>query len=124
LGRLPPNGLVINIPGLDERTRDTLREEVRRYARACGCSAAGATFLLASAACAVYSVHLVLNHAWISFGRTIVAGMISVPTLTIAAKFLALWFARHRFRRSCARLIASLPTNLVIDDARRTAHGL
>jgi hypothetical protein len=124
LRRLPPNGLVIDVPGLDEHARHTLRQQVRRYALACGCSAAGATFLLASAACAVYSVDLALNHAWISFGRTIVAAMILVPTLAIAAKFLGLWFARHRFRRNCARLIASLPANSVVDDTRRTAHGL
>jgi membrane protein YdbS with pleckstrin-like domain len=121
---LPRNGVVIDIPGLNERARETFRQEVRRYARACGCSIAGATFLLSSAACTVYSVHLVLNHAWVSFGRTIVAAIISVPTLTIAAKFLSLWFARHRFRRSCARLIASLPANAGIHDTRRTAHGL
>jgi hypothetical protein len=81
-------------------------------------------FLLTSAACATYSVHLVLNHAWISFGRTVVTTIILVPTLTIAAKLLGLWFARHRFRRSCARLIASLPDNPAIHDTRRTAHGL
>jgi hypothetical protein len=85
LRRLPPNGLVIDIPVLDERARDTLRPEVRRYARACGCSAAGTTFLVASAACVVYSIYLIANDAWISFGRTIVAAMISVPILTLAA---------------------------------------
>jgi hypothetical protein len=124
LKRLPPNGLVIDIPGLDEQASDTFREQTRRYARACGCAAGGATFLLGSAGCVAYAVHLALVHAWTGCARTLAASAILVPGLTAAAKCLALWLARQRFRRNCVHLIRSLsghPTGL---DNRRTPHVL
>lgn len=124
LKRLPPNGLVIAIPELDERARDAFRDQTRRYARACGCSVAGATFLLSSAASVGFAAPLALNDAWIDFDLTIILSMILVPSLTVAAKFLALRFARERFRRSCARLIQSLSGGSVVRDSRRTSDGV
>jgi hypothetical protein len=119
LKRLPSNGLVIDIPGLDERVRDAFRLQTKRYARACGCSAGGATFLLATAACIAGAGYLALDQAWAGFASTIVVAMIVVPFLTITAKFLGLRFARWRFRRQCARLIGSLSVKAPVHDAFR-----
>jgi hypothetical protein len=101
--RLPPEGLIIDIPGLDQRERDAFRLQIKKYVHACGCSAGGATFLLASALCVVYAGYLSLDQAWVGFARTVGASMIVVPTLTIAAKFLALRLARLRFRAKLCR---------------------
>jgi hypothetical protein len=116
LKRLPPNGLVVDIPGLDEKERDAFRLETKRYARACGCSAGGATFILTTAACIAYAFYLALDRDWTGFTGTIVVAMFVVPFLTITAKFLGLRFARLRFRRGCARLIRSV-------SRRSTIHG-
>jgi hypothetical protein len=106
--RLPPEGLVVAIPGLDEGRRDRFRLEIKRYGRACGCAAGGATFLLATASFLARAAAVGLRHDLAGFIRTIVAAVIFVPILTIAAKFLGLWIARLRFRRSCARLLRSM----------------
>jgi hypothetical protein len=108
LKRLPPEGLVVDVPGLDETGREAFRLQIRKYIRACGCAAGGATFLLTSVACIACAGYLAFGHAWSGAARTIVAGVILVPIFTMAAKFLGLRFARLRFRRSCARLIRSL----------------
>jgi hypothetical protein len=110
--RLPPEGIVVAIPGLDDASREAFRLQTRRYARACGCAAGGAIFLLASIAVTAYAASLALDHAWASLARALVAGVILVPTLTVAGKFFGLWIARLRFRRTCARLILSLSGEL------------
>jgi hypothetical protein len=119
LKRLPPNGLVVDIPGLDEKVRDTFRLETKRYARACGCSAGGATFILATAACIAYACHLALDQDWAGFTSTIVVAMFVVPFLTVTAKFLGLQFVRLRFRRQCARVIWSLSAKAAVHDPGR-----
>jgi hypothetical protein len=106
--RLPREGLVVAIPGLDEPARSAFQRQIKRYARACGCAAGGATFLLTSAAIMVYATSLALDHAWVALARTIVDGLIGVLILTVIAKLLGLYIARLRFRRSCARLIRLL----------------
>jgi hypothetical protein len=124
LKRLPQNGLVVDVPGLDERSRQSFRRQIKRYVRACGCSAAGATFLLGSAASVAYAARFALSHAWIELGLTIVAGMVLTPSLAVAAKFLALRFARQRFRRSCALLIRLLSDDTGARDSGRTTDVL
>ena len=105
---LPPEGLVVAIPGLDERRRDAFRLQIKRYSRACGCAAGGATFLLTGTALIVRAAVMGLQHDLTTLTHTIVAAVIFVPTLTIATKFLWLWISRLRFRWSCARLIRFL----------------
>jgi hypothetical protein len=106
--RLPHGGLVVAIPGLDERTKNEFQSQLNRYIRACGCTSGGVTFLLVSASFIAYAVEVTLAHAWVELLRTIVAALIGVPTLTVIGKLLGLFVARARFQRSCARLIDSL----------------
>ena len=106
--QLPRAGLVIAIPGLDETTKDEFQRQLNRYVRACGCTAGGATFLVASAVFIVYAIGVALNDTWADRLLTILAGLIGVPILAAMGKLLGLYVARLRFRRSCARVIRSL----------------
>ena len=103
--RLPRGGFIVAIPGLDERTKNEFQSELNRYIRDCGCTAGGITFLTATAAFIACAVEATLNEIWIDLMRTIIAGLIGVPILTVIGKWLGLFIARLRFRRSCARLI-------------------
>jgi hypothetical protein len=109
LKRLPPEGPIVDVPELDESAREAFRLQIRRYIRACGCAAGGATFLLASAACMACAGYLAFGQAWSSVAKTIGAGAILVPIFTVAAKLLGLRLARRRFRHDCARLIRAMP---------------
>lgn len=111
--RLPPEGLVVAIPGVSKEIQNAFRLHVKRYGRACGCAAGGASFLLASAAFLARAAMVGLRHDLATFTRTIVAAVIFVPILTVAAKFLGLWIARLRFRRSCAQLMRCLAEDSV-----------
>jgi hypothetical protein len=124
LKRLPPNGLVIDMPGLDDRVRKSFRRQTARYVRACGCSAAGATFLFGAAASVAYATRLALAHDWIELGLAIVVAIVLTTGLAVAAKFLALRFARRRFRRSCLLLIRSLSGDVAARDKGRTSDVL
>jgi len=106
--RLPPNGVVVAIPGIDETTQNAFRLQIKRYARACGCGAGGATFLLASTALGIYLVVLAQDRAWSAVIRAIGVGVILVPSLTLVVKLLSLSFARIRFCRSCAHMLRLL----------------
>ena len=111
LRRLPRNGVVMAIPGLDVRVQNAFGAQVGRYARACGCAAAGATFLLAGAAAAIYAVILLRASALPGAIHAIGAAIIVVPVLTFAVKFLSLSLARIRFRRACAQMLRLLPVD-------------
>ena len=97
LKRLPPEGPIVDVPELDESAREAFRLQIRRYIRACGCAAGGATFLVTSAACMACAGCLAFGQAWSSVAKTIGAGAILVPIFTVAAKLLGLRLARPRF---------------------------
>jgi hypothetical protein len=108
--RLPPEGVVIDIPGLDLGMRNEIRRHIAKYARSCGCAQGGATFILAGVACVVTAVHLARQRDWVDCVRVMATGVIAVPLLTAAAKYLGMQSARLRFTQACERLIESIAT--------------
>src|SRR5690348_3019858 len=73
--RLPRGGLAIDIPGIDEHTRDRFRVRLNKYVHACGCAAGGATFLVTSIVFVAFTVRTALNNAWGDFVRVAFAGL-------------------------------------------------
>lgn len=124
LKRLPPDGLIVDIPGLDQTARDAFRQEARKYIRACGCAAGGATFLISAAVCVARSTSLAFGGDWSGAIVTIGIGLILVLLLTAVAKFLGLGFARRRFRRACARLDASLSARSPSTEPSEAIHDV
>ncbi|MBB5421751.1 hypothetical protein [Paraburkholderia atlantica] len=107
--RLPPNGFVVAFPGVDKRAQQAFRREIERYARACGCGAGAATFLLCAASLAVSVILLMRSHqAWTSVIEVIVVGIFLVLLLTAASKALSISLAGWRFRRRCTQMLDTL----------------
>lgn len=103
--RLPPSGVIVALPGVDETAQQAFRQEIGRYARACGCSAGAVTFLLATASLAVCVILLIHSHAWMPAIEAAVAGIIVVLLLTVSSKALSISLAGWRFRRRCAQML-------------------
>ena len=122
--RLPRNGVAVEIPGVDAESSVWFRRESRRYARACGCSAAGAAFLFGAAAGIGWAGRVALNHDVAASGLIMGATLVATPALAAAAKLLALRLARQRFRRSCEILIRSLSGDPVAGERGRTSDVL
>jgi hypothetical protein len=103
--RLPLDGVVVALPGVDATVQQAFRQEIGRYARACGC-AAGAAICLLAMGCLIFSVIFFLRgHAWMPAFEATAAGIVLVPLFTMAGKTLSVSLAGRRFRRHCLQML-------------------
>ncbi len=106
--RLPRGQFTLAIPGLSEDARLAAEEKLNKLARACGCEAGGIAGMLALASVIALGFFQARAAAWGGLALVLLAGIVLVPLAGGVGKLLGIGFARLRFRRTCARLIAEL----------------